>query len=100
MSSAALALEGVAGKFAAEAIRQDSQGDRNSAITSYQRAIDALVKLIQLFPDNTLNAVYEQHCKQYKKRISRTTTFIRQLSLKMTTITPRHQCTPTSNQTI
>ncbi|CUR51256.1 AAA ATPase central domain protein [Nitrosotalea devaniterrae] len=70
MSSAALALEGVAGKFAAEAIRQDGQGDRNSAITSYQRAIDALVKLIQLFPDNTLNAVYEQHCYQYKKRIS------------------------------
>lgn len=70
MSSAALALEGVAGKFAAEAISQDSQGDRNAAITSYQRAIDALIKLIQLFPDNTLNAVYEQHCKQYKKRIT------------------------------
>ena len=70
MSSAALALEGVAGKFAAEAIRQDVQGDRNDAITSYQRAIDALVKLIQLFPDNTLNAVYEQHCIQYKKRIN------------------------------
>ena len=70
MSSAALALEGVAGKFAAEAIRQDAQGDRNGAITSYQRAIDALVKLIQLFPDNTLNAVYEQHCVQYKKRIN------------------------------
>ncbi len=70
MSSAALALEGVAGKFAAEAISQDSQGDRNAAITSYQRATDALVKLIQLFPDNTLNAVYEQHCKQYKKRIT------------------------------
>lgn len=70
MSSAALALEGVAGKFAAEAIRQDAQGDRNVAVTSYQRAIDALVKLIQLFPDNTLNAVYEQHCEQYKKRIN------------------------------
>lgn len=70
MSSAALALEGVAGKFAAEAIRQDAQGDRNGAVTSYQRAIDALVKLIQLFPDNTLNAVYEQHCEQYKKRIN------------------------------
>lgn len=70
MSSAALALEGVAGKFAAEAIRQDAQGDRNGAAASYQRAIDALVKLIQLFPDNTLNAVYEQHCEQYKKRIN------------------------------
>lgn len=70
MSSAALALEGVAGKFAAEAIRQDAQGDRNGAVISYQRAIDALVKLIHLFPDNTLNVVYEQHCEQYKKRIN------------------------------
>jgi vacuolar protein-sorting-associated protein 4 len=70
MSSAALALEGVAGKFAAEAIRQDAQGDRNGAVISYQRAIDTLVKLIQLFPDNTLNVVYEQHCEQYKKRIN------------------------------
>lgn len=69
MSSAAQALEEVAGKFAAEAIRQDSQGDKNAAATSYQKAIDALVKLIHLFPENTLNPVYEQHCAQYKKRI-------------------------------
>jgi SpoVK/Ycf46/Vps4 family AAA+-type ATPase len=70
MSAAAQALEGAAGKYAAEAIRQDGQGDKNTAATSYQKAIDALVKLIQLFPDNTLNPVYEQHCEQYKKRIN------------------------------
>jgi SpoVK/Ycf46/Vps4 family AAA+-type ATPase len=70
MSAAAQALEEVAGKFAAEAIRQDAQGDKNAAVTSYQKAIDALVKLIHLFPENTLNPVYEQHCVQYKKRIN------------------------------
>src|SRR5579883_520204 len=70
MSAAAQALEEVAGKFAAEAIRQDAQGDKNAAAASYQKAIDALVKLIHLFPENTLNAVYEQHCEQYKKRIN------------------------------
>ncbi|MDE1725284.1 MAG: AAA family ATPase [Thaumarchaeota archaeon] len=73
MSAAAQALEEVAGKFAAEAIRQDAQGDKNAATTSYQKAIDALVKLIHLFPENTLNAVYEQHCEQYKKRINELT---------------------------
>ena len=70
MSAAAQALEGAAGRYAADAIKQDGQGDKSAAATSYQRAIDALEKLIQLFPDNTLNPVYEQHCEQYKKRIS------------------------------
>ncbi|WP_101477353.1 AAA family ATPase [Candidatus Nitrosotalea bavarica] len=69
MSEAALALEDVAGKYAAEAIKQDNQGARGIAITNYQRAIEALTRLIHLFPDNTLNAVYQQHCEQYQKRI-------------------------------
>src|SRR5579863_10200737 len=69
MSEAAMSLEGVAGKYAAEAIKQDNQGARGIAITNYQRAIEALARLIHLFPDNTLNAVYQQHCEQYQKRI-------------------------------
>ena len=64
-----MSLEGVAGKYAAEAIKQDNQGARGIAITNYQRAIEALTRLIHLFPDNTLNAVYQQHCEQYQKRI-------------------------------
>jgi vacuolar protein-sorting-associated protein 4 len=70
MSEAVQELEGVAGKYAAEAIKQDAQGARGMAITNYQRAIDALIRLIHLFPDNTLNAVYQQHCEQYQKRIN------------------------------
>ena len=69
MSEAVQELEGVAGKYAAEAIKQDAQGARGIAITNYQRAIEALIRLIHLFPDNTLNAVYQQHCEQYQKRI-------------------------------
>ncbi|MFZ0184168.1 MAG: AAA family ATPase [Nitrosotalea sp.] len=69
MSEAAIALEGVAGKYAAEAIKQDNQGAKGNAVTNYQKAIEALTRLIHLFPDNTLNAVYQQHCEQYQKRI-------------------------------
>ena len=69
MSEAVQELEGVAGKYAAEAIKQDAQGALGIAITNYQRAIEALIRLIHLFPDNTLNAVYQQHCEQYQKRI-------------------------------
>ncbi|MDR3782451.1 MAG: AAA family ATPase [Candidatus Nitrosotalea sp.] len=70
MSEAVQELESVAGKYAAEAIKQDGQGARGIAITNYQRAIEALIRLIHLFPENTLNAVYQQHCEQYQKRIS------------------------------
>ncbi|MDE1769935.1 MAG: AAA family ATPase [Thaumarchaeota archaeon] len=69
MSEAVQELESVAGKYAAEAIKQDAQGARGIAITNYQRSIEALIRLIHLFPDNTLNAVYQQHCEQYQKRI-------------------------------
>ena len=45
MSLAPQELENSASKYAAEAIRLDSQGSRGMAIQSYQRAIEALVKL-------------------------------------------------------
>ncbi len=38
MSSAAQALEGAAGKYAADAIKQDGQGDKSAAAASYQRS--------------------------------------------------------------
>ena len=43
MSLAPTELENCASKYAAEAIRLDSQGSRNNAIQAYQRAIDSLV---------------------------------------------------------
>ena len=45
MSLAPQELENSASKYAAEAIRLDSQGSRGMAIQSYQRAIESLVKL-------------------------------------------------------
>ncbi|MGQ0638347.1 MAG: AAA family ATPase [Nitrososphaerota archaeon] len=69
MSLAPQELENSASKFAAEAIKLDSQGARGMAITNYQRAIESLVKLIQLYPDNKLNRVYMERSAAYQNRI-------------------------------
>ncbi len=69
MSLAPQELENSASKFAAEAIKLDSQGARGMAIANYQRAIESLVKLIQLYPDNKLNRVYTERMAAYKNRI-------------------------------
>jgi SpoVK/Ycf46/Vps4 family AAA+-type ATPase len=39
------------------------------AIANYQKAIDSLVKLIHLYPDNKLNKVYTERCRAYENRI-------------------------------
>ena len=52
-----------------EAIRLDSQGSRGMAINSYQRAIEALVKLVQIYPDYKLNKVYMERANAYQNRI-------------------------------
>ena len=52
MSLAPQELENTASKYASEAIKFDSQGARGMAITHYQHAIDALVKLLQLYPNS------------------------------------------------
>jgi SpoVK/Ycf46/Vps4 family AAA+-type ATPase len=69
MSLAPQELENSASKFAAEAIKLDSQGARGMAIANYQRAIESLVKLIQLYPDNKLNRVYTERMGAYQNRI-------------------------------
>jgi len=69
MSLAPQELENSASKFASEAIKLDSQGARGMAITNYQRAIESLVKLIQLYPDNKLNKVYMERSAAYQNRI-------------------------------
>lgn len=57
MSLAPQELENNASKYASDAIRLDSQGARGMAVANYQKAIDSLVKLIHLYPDNKLNRV-------------------------------------------
>src|SRR3989304_5428472 len=69
MSLAPQELENSASRFAAEAIKLESQGARGMAITNYQRAIESLVKLIQLYPDNKLNRVYMERSAAYQNRI-------------------------------
>ena len=62
-------LENSASKYAAEAIRLDSQGSRLKAIQFYQRAIEALNKLIQIYPEYKLNKVYLERSNAYLNRI-------------------------------
>jgi len=69
MSLAPQELENSASKYAAEAIRLDSQGSRGMAIQSYQRAIEALLKLVKIFPDYKLNKVYMERASAYQNRI-------------------------------
>lgn len=69
MSLAPQELENNASRYASDAIRLDSQGARGMAIANYQKAIDSLVKLIQLYPDNKLNKIYTERCRAYENRI-------------------------------
>ena len=69
MSLAPQELENSASKYAAEAIKQDSQGSRGMAIQSYQRAIEALLKLVNIYPDYKLNKVYMERASAYQNRI-------------------------------
>ena len=69
MSLAPQELENNASKYASEAIKFDSQGARGMAISHYQRAIDSLVKLLQLYPTSKLNPIYKDRCNSYHNRI-------------------------------
>ncbi len=70
MSLAPQELENTASKYASEAIKYDSQGARGMAISHYQQAIDALVKLLQLYPQSKLNQIYKERCNSYHNRIN------------------------------
>ncbi len=69
MSLAPQELENSASRFAAEAIKLDSQGARGMAISNYQRAIESLNKLIHLYPESKLNRVYQERMAAYQNRI-------------------------------
>jgi SpoVK/Ycf46/Vps4 family AAA+-type ATPase len=62
-------LESAAKKYAGEAIRLDRQGSKGLAITYYQRAIDVLLKMVNLYPNYELNKVYVQKAMEYQERI-------------------------------
>lgn len=67
--SASQELEKAAKNYAVEAIRLDKQGAKGMAITMYQKAIETLLKLAQLYPDYNLNKVYIQRAMAYQERV-------------------------------
>ncbi|KPV65510.1 MAG: VCP-like ATPase [Candidatus Bathyarchaeota archaeon BA1] len=69
MVSASQELEKAATSYAIEAVRLDKQGSRGMAITMYQKVIETLLKLVQLYPDYGLNKVYIQRAMAYQERI-------------------------------
>jgi len=67
--SASQELEKSATNFALEAVRLDKQGAKGMAITTYQKAIESLLQLVQLYPEYSLNKVYIQRAIAYQERI-------------------------------
>ncbi len=67
--SASQELEKAATNSALEAVRLDKQGAKGMAITMYQKAIESLLQLVQLYPEYTLNKVYIQRAIAYQERI-------------------------------
>jgi SpoVK/Ycf46/Vps4 family AAA+-type ATPase len=67
--SASQELEKLATQYALEAVKLDKQGARGRAITLYQKAIEYLLQLAQLYPDYGLNKVYIQRAMAYQERI-------------------------------
>ena len=67
--SASQELEKAATNYALEAVRLDKQGAKGMAITMYQKAIESLLQLVQLYPEYSLNKVYIQRAIAYQERI-------------------------------
>jgi SpoVK/Ycf46/Vps4 family AAA+-type ATPase len=67
--SASQELEKAATQFALDAVRLDKQGAKGQAITLYQKAIESLLQLVQLYPEYGLNKVYVQRAIAYQERI-------------------------------
>jgi SpoVK/Ycf46/Vps4 family AAA+-type ATPase len=67
--SASQELEKSATAYALDAVRLDRQGAKGRAITLYQKAIESLLQLVQLYPEYSLNKVYIQRAIAYQERI-------------------------------
>ena len=67
--SASQELEQAAKTYALDAVRLDKQGAKGRAITLYQKAIESLLQLVQLYPEYGLNKVYVQRAIAYQERI-------------------------------
>ena len=62
-------LESLAQKYAFEAVKHDRAGARKLAIAYYQKAIDALLKMVNIAPNHPLNQVYMEKATAYRERV-------------------------------
>ena len=67
--SASQELERSATAFALDAVRLDKAGAKGKAVALYQKAIDSLLQLVQLYPEYGLNKVYITRAIAYQERI-------------------------------
>jgi len=67
--SASHELEKAATAYALDAVKMDKAGQKGRAITLYQKAIESLLQLVQLYPEYNLNKVYVQRAIAYQERI-------------------------------
>jgi len=67
--SASQELEKAATAFALDAVRLDKAGSKGKAIALYQKAIESLLQLVQLYPEYGLNKVYITRAIAYQERI-------------------------------
>ena len=71
MSSTSLTyLEGLARNYAVRAVMNDREGNYADAINYYRRAIEVLERILQLYPDHSLNSIYKQWIGEYRRRIA------------------------------
>lgn len=63
-------LEELAVRYAREAISMDRRGAREDAILNYERAVEILQRLYDLYPDSPQSRIYLQRIKAYRDRIS------------------------------
>ncbi|UCD72886.1 MAG: AAA family ATPase [Candidatus Bathyarchaeota archaeon] len=62
-------LESMAANYARQAMKLDKQGSRSLAVIKYQRAIEILLKLCQIYPDQQSNPTYLKHIEAYSSRV-------------------------------
>ena len=97
--SAAEELEKTATNYAYEAIKLDKQGSRGMAITTYQRAVEILLKLVQLHPEYSLNKVYIQRATAYRERILVLQGNVRPVEYQQSEERPPQSSPPEENKT-
>jgi len=63
-------LESLALEYAKKAVEADKRGLRSLAITYYQKAVDFLMKFIELYPESPVKHAYLKKVREYRYRIA------------------------------